>query len=101
MRPARWPLPTFGKFAKFGPVVAGLLISLLVLVIEGFREPPVNRLLSDVLQSAVVFGAAYCLGQVARHSRGYLRQLWMLLTASLLISGAAKALEAYCQRFAS
>ena len=100
MRPARWPLPTSGKFAKFGPVVAGLLIAPLVLVIEGFREPPVNRLLSGVLQSAVVFGAAYCLGQVARHTRGYLRQLWMLLTASLLISGAAKALEAYCQRFA-
>ena len=93
MRPARWPLPTSEKFTKFGPVVAGLLIALVVLVIEAFRESPVNRSLSDFLQAAVVFGAAYCSWRVARHSRGYSRQLWMLLTASLLISGAAKALE--------
>ena len=100
MRPARWPLPTSGKFAKFGPVAAGLLIALLVPVIAGFRESPVNHLLSDVLQAAAVFGAAYFSWHVAGHSRGYLRQPWMLLSAGLLISGAAEAIAAYSQKFA-
>ena len=100
MRPVRWPLPTSGKFAKFGPLVGGLLIALLVLVIVGLGKSTVNRLLSNFLQAAMVLVAAYCSWRVARHWQRYLRQLWMLLAASLLITGAVKALEAYSQRFA-
>jgi len=58
MPPARWPLPSSAKFAKFGPVVTGLLIAVLAVVVESFRASPVNRLLSGVLQAAVIVWAA-------------------------------------------
>jgi hypothetical protein len=64
-----------GKFARFAPAVAGLLTALLALVIEGIRPSPTNLLLSNVLQAAVVFWAAYCSFHVARRSSGYLHQL--------------------------
>jgi PAS domain S-box-containing protein len=100
MRCARWPLLPSGKFARFAPAVAGLLTALLVLLIVGIRPSPASLLLSNVLQTAVVFWAAYCSFRVARHSCGYLHQLWMLLAVSLSIAGAAKATATYYQGFA-
>ena len=69
MRPARWPLPTSAKFAKSGPVVAGLLIALLVVIVEGFRAFPANRLISDVLRAALVLWAAITASFVASVAR--------------------------------
>jgi PAS domain S-box-containing protein len=83
------------KFSKFAPVVAGLLAALLIPAIEGIGSPPANLMLSNVLQSAVVFWAAYCSFRAARISQGYLRQLWFLLVAALLMSGVARLAVAY------
>src|SRR5579864_7233613 len=58
MRRTRCPLPASDKIARFGPAVAGLLTAFLVVIIEGFRAHPSNRLVSDVLQSATVVWAA-------------------------------------------
>ena len=78
MRPAWWPLPTSAKIAKFGPVVAGLLIALLVVVVEGFRAFPANRLHSGVLQAAVI--------------------VWAAITVSLVVSAALAFLASEKQR---
>jgi PAS domain S-box-containing protein len=69
MRPAWWPLPTSAKFAKSTLVVAGLLIALLVLVIEGFRPSPANRLFSVVFQAAVIAWAAVSASFIAFAAR--------------------------------
>ena len=90
-----WPLHASAKFSKFALVVAGLLTALLIPAIEGMRSPTANLLLSNVLQSAVVFWAAYCSFRAARISQGYMRQVWLLLVAALLMSGAAKLAVAY------
>ena len=88
------------KFSKFAPAVAGLLTALLIFSIEEIGPSPANLLLSSVLQAAVVFWAAYCSFRVARHSRGYMHQLWILLAASLFAGGAAKAIAASYQSLA-
>jgi len=72
MRPARWPLPTSAKFAKFTLVVAGLLIVLLVLVIERFRPSPANRLFSDAFQAAVIAWAAITVSFMVSTARLFL-----------------------------
>lgn len=78
MRPARWPLPSSAKFAKFGPVVAGLLIALLAVVVEGFRAVPTNGLYSDVFRAALV--------------------VWAAITVSFLVSAARLLLTSEKQR---
>jgi len=72
MRPARWPLPSSAKFAKFGPLFAGLLIAVLVVVVEGFRASPANRLFSGVLQVTVVVWAAITVSFLVFAARNFL-----------------------------
>ena len=88
------------KFSTFAFAVASVLAALLVFAIVGIGPSPASLLLSNVLQTAVAFWAAYCSFRVARHSRGNLRQLWMLLAAALFLGGAAKAAATYYQNFA-
>jgi hypothetical protein len=68
--------------------------------IAGVRSPATSLLLSNLLQTAIVFLAAYCSVHVARRSSAYLRQLWMLLSAALFLDCAAQGLETYYQSFA-
>jgi hypothetical protein len=88
-----------GKFSWLALAVAGLLTALLVVVIKEVPQPAKSLLLSDLLQTAIVFWAAFCLLHVARRSSAYLRQLWILLAAALFLGCAAQALETYYQCF--
>jgi PAS domain S-box-containing protein len=83
------------KFPRLALAVTCLLAVSLLVVIEGISSSATTLLVSDLLQAAVVLWAAYCCFHVARHSVGYLRQLWMLLAASLSIAAGAQGLETY------
>ena len=96
----RSTLPPSGKFFRISLATAGLLTALLILVAEGMPPSPVNLLLSNALQTALVFWAAYCTFHAARRSRGYLHQLWFLFAAALAVDGAAKVIAAYYQDLA-
>jgi PAS domain S-box-containing protein len=89
-----------GKFSWLAVAVAGLLTVLLSAVVSEVSQPATSLLFSDVLQTAIVLWAAFCSLQVARRCSGYLRQLWVLLTAALFLAAAAQALETYYQCFA-
>jgi two-component system NarL family sensor kinase len=89
-----------GKFSKLALAVTVLLAALIVFVVEGIPEPATSLLFSNLVQTAIVLWAAYCSFRQARQSSEYLRQLWMLLTAALFLSGAAQAAESYYQSFA-
>lgn len=93
-------LRSSGKFSWLALAVAGLLTTLLIVVIKSVPRPETGLLLSDLLQTAIVLWAAFCTLHAARRSSGYLRQLWMLLAAALFLSCAAQALETYYQCFA-
>jgi PAS domain S-box-containing protein len=88
-----------GKFSGFALAVVGLLTALIVFVVEGISDPSTSLLYSNLVQTAIVLWAAYCSFHVARKSSSYLRQLWVLLTATLFLGCAAQALEAYYQSF--
>jgi PAS domain S-box-containing protein len=89
-----------GKFSWLVLVVAGLLAGLLSLVVEAVNKPATSLLLSNLLQTGIVFWAALCSLRVARRSSGYLRQLWMLLSTALFVGCAAQILETYYQSLA-
>jgi len=88
-----------GKFSWLILAVGGLLTALLFFVVEEVPRPATSLLFSDLLQTAIVLWAALCSLLVARRSF-YLRQLWILLAASLFLGCAAQALETYYQCFA-
>jgi PAS domain S-box-containing protein len=73
------------------------LAAILLTLFGGVHSPAASLLLSDTLQSAIALWAAFCAFYVARHSTGYLRQLWLLLGTALSISTAAQVLETYYQ----
>ena len=84
-----------GKFSRFALAVAAALAVVLAFTGLEARSPATNRLYSDLLQTAIVLWTAYCCFHVARSSSGYLRQLWTLLSAAILIAAAAQALQTY------
>lgn len=88
-----------GRFSWLALAVAALLAAILLALFGGIHSPATGLLLSDVLQSAIALWAAFCAFYVARHSAGYLRQLWLLLGSALSISTAAQVLETYYQNF--
>jgi PAS domain S-box-containing protein len=88
-----------GRFSWLALAVAALLAAILLALFGGIHSPATSLLLSDVLQSAIALWAAFCAFYVARHSAGYLRQLWLLLGSALSISTAAQVLETYYQNF--
>jgi len=94
------PLLPSGRHFRFSIAVAGLLTALLIYVNEGISPSPVSLLLSDVLRAALISWAAYCSFYIVRHSRGYLRRLWVLFAAALFIDAAAMAIATYYQYFA-
>ncbi len=89
-----------GKLSWLALVVAGLLTVSLCVVVSEVSQPATSLLFSDVLQTAIVLWAAFCSLQIARRCSGYLRQLWVLLTAALFLAAAAQASETYYQCFA-
>jgi len=89
-----------GKFSKLALVVAGLLAASLLFAVGGILPPARTLLVSDLLQAAVALWAAYCCFHVARHSSGYLRQLWMLLTITLSLAAIAQGLEIHSRYIA-
>ncbi len=86
-----------GKFSRFALAVAVALTALLVLVVEGIRSPATSLLYTDLLQTAIVLWAGYCVLRTALRCAGYLRHLWMLLAVALAMAAAAQALETYYQ----
>jgi PAS domain S-box-containing protein len=86
-----------GRFPRFAIAVAVALTTLMVLLILGVRSPAARLLYSDILQTAIVLWASYCVLRVALRSAGYLRRLWMLFALALIIAAAAQALETYYQ----
>lgn len=93
-------MPFSRKFAWFALIIVGVLAALLLLVVKGSSAPATSLLESDLLQTAVALWATYCSFHVARHSLGYLRQLWMLFASALVLVTAAQALESYYQSLA-
>jgi PAS domain S-box-containing protein len=89
-----------GKFTWLTPAVAGLLTVLVIIVVKEVPHPATALLLSNLLQTGIVFWAAFCSLLVAKRSLGYLRQLWTLLAAAFFLGCAAQALETYYQSFA-
>ncbi len=89
-----------GKLSWLALVVAGLLTVSLCVVVSEVSQPATSLLFSDVSQTAIVLWAAFCSLQIARRCSGYLRQLWVLLTAALFLAAAAQASETYYQCFA-
>jgi len=77
--------------------VAGVLTAALIFAVEAIPAPATSRLLSGMLQTAIVLWAGYCALQVARRSLGYLRQLWTLFAVALFIAATAQGLEAFYQ----
>jgi two-component system NarL family sensor kinase len=88
------------KFKWLALAVAGLLAALLLLVALTIHEPATSLLQSNLLQTAIVFWAAFCSFYVAKRSSGYLRHLWMLLGLATSLAFAAQALETYSQSLA-
>ncbi len=88
------------KFKSLALAVAGLLAALLLLVALTIHEPAKSLLLSNFLQTAIVFWATFCAFYVAKGSSGYLRHLWMLLGLATSLALAAQALETYSQSLA-
>jgi PAS domain S-box-containing protein len=86
-----------GRFSWLALAVAALLAAILLALFGGIPSPAASLLLSDILQSAIALWAAFCAFYVARQSKGYLRQLWLLLGSALSISTAAQVLETYYQ----
>ena len=86
-----------GRFSWLALAVAALLAAILLAFFIGIHSPGTGLLLSDTVQSAILLWSAFCAFYVARHSTGYLRQLWMLLGSALSISTAAQVLETYYQ----
>jgi PAS domain S-box-containing protein len=93
-------LRPIGKSSWIIVAVAGLLTALLFLVIEEIPRPATSLQLSNLLQTAVVLWAAVSSLHAAKKSSAYMRQLWLLLAAALLLGCAAQALETYYQSFA-
>jgi len=89
-----------GKFSWLVIAVTGFLTALLLVVVEAVPQPSTSLLLSNLLQSAIVLWAALCSLLVARRSKAYLRQLWMLLAAALFLGCAAQTLETFYQSVA-
>jgi len=94
------PVRPFGKFSWLAFSVAGFLTGALSFVVERVSQPATSLLFSDLLQTAIILWAIFCLVYVARRSSAYLRQLWMLLAAAFFLAFAAQALETYYQCFA-
>jgi PAS domain S-box-containing protein len=92
-------VPFSRKFAGFALAVAGALTAFVLFVVVRSSASATSLLLSDLLQTAIALWATYCSFRVARQSSGYLRQLWMLFAAALLLVSAAQALETYYQGF--
>ena len=86
-----------GRFSWLALAVAALLAATLLALFGGIPSPATSLLLSDTLQSAIALWAAFCAFYVALQSKGYLRQLWLLLGSALSISTAAQVLETYYQ----
>jgi PAS domain S-box-containing protein len=95
----RSPLLPSSRFPRFALAVASLLTALLLIVVEGIRSPARSIWLSDLLQTAIIIWATYCSFHVARRSSDYFRQLWTLLSAALLLSALAQALQTYYQDY--
>jgi hypothetical protein len=89
-----------GRFSWLALAVAALLAAILLALFGGVHSPAAGLLLSDILQCAIALWAAFCAFYVARQSKGYLRQLWLLLGSALSISTSAQVLETYYQNIA-
>ena len=89
-----------GKFSKLAVVVSGLLAAALLIVVEAIPSSAKTLLVSGILQTIVAVWAAFCCGHAARQSSGYLRQLWILLTAALSVVAVAQGMGSYFQSIA-
>lgn len=88
------------RFSQAAIGVTGVLTALLIYTIYKVHSPSTSLLVSNLLQTAIVFWAAYCSSHAARRSSTYLKQLWSLLAAALFLGCAAQGLETYYQSFA-
>ena len=86
-----------GTFSKVALAVAALLAVALFFDVMALPHSSTNLFVSGVLQTAIAAWAAFCCGAVARQASGYVRQLWMLLTAAICIAVAAQGLGTYYQ----
>jgi PAS domain S-box-containing protein len=81
-------------------VAAALLIAALLAVDLGFVRSSISSLLAaNSLDLAIVFLAAICAYWAAKCSRGYARQIWLLLAIALTLNTLAQATTTYYQSF--
>lgn len=78
---------------------AVLLALLLVYDLEFVRSAFASLLASNVLDLGMVLLAAICCFAAASRSRGYARQIWLLLGIALVLNSAAQAITTYYQSF--
>ena len=88
------------RFSRFALAVGFLLTGLVVLVVKRAGHQANSLLFSDLLQSAIVAWAGICAARITLRSTGYLRRLWLLLTASLSLVIVAQSLETYYENIA-
>lgn len=77
--------------------LALLVPAAMVLELETYAHGLGSLLLSNLLDSAMVSGAAVCCFVAARRSAGYPRQLWTLLGVALALESAAQGISTYYQ----
>jgi PAS domain S-box-containing protein len=91
-------LPT-GWFPRIAIVAAVLIAALLALDLEFVRSSLSSLLAANTLDLAIVILAAVCAFWAAKRSRGYARQIWLLLAIALTLNTCAQAVTTYYQSF--
>lgn len=84
-----------GKFSRIALVLACLLAGSLILFAERADHSGTSRLLSDLLQTALVVWTGICATRTSLRSSGYLRRLWLLLGTSVFFAAIAQILKIY------
>lgn len=83
------------KFSRIALAVACLLAGSLILFAERADHAGNSRLLSDLLQTALVVWTGTCATRTSLRSSGYLRRLWLLLGTSVFLVAVAQSLKIY------
>ncbi|HUN63852.1 MAG TPA: hypothetical protein VMU53_17770, partial [Candidatus Sulfotelmatobacter sp.] len=91
-------LPT-GWFPRLAVVVAAVIAALLALDLEFVRSSVSRLLAANSLDLVIVLLAAICAFCAAKGSRGYARQIWLLLAIALTLNTIAQAITTYYQSF--